>query len=294
MIEILLESLGNELEGLLRMAPRAALALAVFVLSLLLGRVLARLVGSVLERGNLSTTHRSFFRRVTVWAVGLLGLAVALNVVGLRTAASGLLAGGGITAVVLGFAFREIGENFLAGFLLAFSRPFKVDDIIQSGDFKGTVRGIEMRHTHIRTADGRDVFVPNSQIINSALINFTRDGLLRPAFTVGIDYADNAREACALLQKAAQQVRGVAAKPPASAVIAGLESAWVQLEVAFWIDTFQEGVSLAKVRTEVMDGCRRSLLEAGFTLSSDVSTNLALTAREAVDVRLATAQEAGA
>ncbi|MGB5753907.1 MAG: mechanosensitive ion channel domain-containing protein [Thermoanaerobaculia bacterium] len=115
---------------------------------------------------------------------------------------------------------------------LAFSRPFKVDDIIQSRDFKGTVRGIEMRHTHIRTADGRDIFLPNSQIINNPLTNFTRDGLLRPVFTVGIDYADNARVACGLLRKAAQGVPGVAAKPPASAVIAGLDSSWVQLEVA--------------------------------------------------------------
>jgi small-conductance mechanosensitive channel len=67
---------------------------------------------------------------VTFWGVGLLGFALALNLVGLRAVASGLQAGGGITAVVLGFAFREIGENLLAGFLLAFSRPFKVNDII--------------------------------------------------------------------------------------------------------------------------------------------------------------------
>jgi small-conductance mechanosensitive channel len=54
---------------------------------------------------------------VTFWGVGLLGFALALNLVGLRAVASGLQAGGGITAVVLGFAFREIGENLLAGFL---------------------------------------------------------------------------------------------------------------------------------------------------------------------------------
>ena len=190
--------------------------------------------------------------------------------------------------MVLGFAFREIGENFLAGFLLAFSRPFKVGDIIQSGEFKGTVRGIEMRHTHIRTADGRDIFLPNAQIINSALTNFTRDGLLRPAFTVGIDYADNAREACDMLKEAAQQVPGVAAEPAASAVVASLDAAWVQLEVAFWIDTLQQGVSLAEVRSQVIDSCRCRLREAGFTVSSDVSTNLNLATREAVDVQLAT------
>ncbi len=286
MLQILIESLEVELEKLLRMAPRVAFALAVFVASIFLGRLLARLVGTLLERGRLSSPQKSFFRRLTVWAVALLGLAVALNLVGLRTAASGLLAGGGITAVVLGFAFREIGENFLAGFLLAFSRPFKLGDIIQSGEFKGTVRGIEMRHTHLRTSDGRDVFVPNAEIINRPLVNYTRDGLLRPAFTLGIDYADDARDACRLLSEAVSSVPGVVAEPRASAGIAGLDSSWVQIEVSFWIDTFQKGVSLAAVKTAAMDACRRALLDSGFTVSSEVSTNLVLRASAGTDVRL--------
>jgi hypothetical protein len=57
----------------------------------------------------------------------------------------------------------------------------------------------------------------------------------------------------------------------------------VQVEVAFWIDTFEKGVRLAEVRTEVMDSCRRTLLEAGFTMSSEVSTNVVISARQGVD-----------
>lgn len=285
MKQILLESIGTEWDNLLRLAPRVILAVAFFTFAVVVGRLLARGIGKVLDRSGLSATQKKFFRRLTVWLVAILGLAVALNIIGLKSAASGLLAGGGITAVVLGFAFREIGENFLAGLLLAFSRPFKLGDIIESGEFKGTVRSIEIRHTHIRTGDGRDVFVPNAQIINSPLVNFTRDGLLRPAFQLGIDYGDDAREACRLLRDTTAGVSGVADDPAPSAVITGLDSSWVTLEVAFWIDTFAPGVSLAAVRTEVMDACRRTLREAGFTFSTDVGSNVAVRLPEGVDLR---------
>lgn len=161
----------------------------------------------------------------------LFGLIIALNLLGLRGAAASLLDGGGVTAVVLGFAFREIGENFLAGFVLAFSRPFEVGDLIQSEELLGEVRGIELRHTHIRTADGRDIFIPSSQIVNKPVVNYTRDGLRSPSFTVGIDYADDSERARQILLKIVQSTEGVLEIP-------ALAAQYVELEVVFWIDTF--------------------------------------------------------
>lgn len=292
-MQTLLDSVTAEWENLVRLAPRPVAALLVVVASILVGRLLSRGVGRLLDRGGLSRIQRDFFRRATVWAVALFGIATAFNLLGLKAAATGLLAGGGITAVILGFAFREIGENFLAGFFLAFSRPFKIGDLIQSGDFKGTVRGIEMRHTHIRSADGRDIHIPNAQILNTPLVNFTRDGLLRPSFTVGIDYADDAHRACAELLAEVREIAEVADEPAPTVTIAGLEATVVLLEVAFWIDTFKPGVSLPQVRTEVMERCRRRLRQAGFTLSSEVSTSVALAPRSPFEVHLRPGKDPG-
>ncbi len=275
-MDLLLETLRQEWQSLVQLAPRALAALVLFLLVTFVGRAVGRGLEVVLRRGQLTSTHLLFFRRLSVWLFGLLGLAIALNVVGLGGVATGLLAGGGITAVVLGFAFREIGENLLAGFFLAFSRPFEVKDLILSGDYRGTVRSIQLRYTHIRTADGRDIFIPNAQIFNRPLVNFTRDGLLRPSFTVGIDYRDDARAACRLLLATVAAVDGVLEEPPPTVSITGLAPAWVELEVVFWIDTFDQQVSLPQVRTEVMDGCRTALREAGLTLSSDVTSAIDL------------------
>ena len=134
-MEALIDSLKNEWENLIRLAPRVVFALLVLVLLIWIGRVIGRLFVKFLERGKLTRTHKSFFRHVVTWSFALLGVVIGLNVLGLQAAAAGLMAGGGITAVVLGFAFRGIGENFLAGFFLAFSRPFEIGDVIQSGEF---------------------------------------------------------------------------------------------------------------------------------------------------------------
>ncbi len=280
-MDIVGESLRTEGRSLLAAAPRIVAALLVLGAAIWVGGIVGRGVAVLLERGGLTPTHKVFFRRLTRWLVGLVGLAVALNLLGLSGAAAGLLAGGGITAIVLGFAFRQIGENFLAGFFLAFSRPFNVGDLIQSGDLEGVVRKIELRSTHIRTADARDIFIPNSRIFNEPLVNFTRDGLRRPSFRVGIDYGDDAESACRLLAETAAGVPDVLAEPGPEATLATLAPLYVEIEVSFWVDAFglAEGRGLPRVRSEVMDACRRALREAGHTLSSDVTSSVLVSGR---------------
>ncbi|MBD3235771.1 MAG: mechanosensitive ion channel [Candidatus Eisenbacteria bacterium] len=285
-MNILLDSLTNEWQGLLRILPRLMLALAVFWLSIIIGRALSRALGRLLQRGALSTTHKKFFQGTLVWFFGIAGVVVALNLLGLRGLAASLVAGGGITAVVLGFAFREIGENFLAGIVLAFNRPFEVGDLVESESLQGIVRGIELRHTHVRTADGRDIFIPSSQIVTRPLVNFTRDGLRRPSFSVGIDYADDADRAKELLLATTKGVPGVLPEPEPGVVISGLAPQYVELEVYFWVSTTAKETSLIRTRSAVMEACRRCLEREGYTFSSNVSTNVDLKAPQGVDVQL--------
>jgi small conductance mechanosensitive channel len=273
-VDRLIDSFIAQWHGVIELAPRALLALVVLFVFVFAGRLVGRGVGLVLKRGGLTPTHQLFFRRLVIWVAMLLGLAMALNLLGLGGVAAGLLAGGGLTAVVLGFAFRQIGENLLAGLFLAFSRPFNVDDYIESGSFQGTVRKIELRHTHIRTPDGRDIFIPNSQIFNSSLVNFTRDGLLRPSFTVGLDYRDDVAAACELLARVTAAVEYVLAEPPPQAHVSGLAASVVEIEVVYWVNTFADGFNGLRVKGEVMDRCREALLAGGFTVASEVTSRL--------------------
>ena len=133
----------------------------------------------------------------------------------------------------------------------------------------GVVQSIELRYTHVRTADGRDIFIPSSQLFKNPLINFTRDGLRRYSFTVGIDYSDDPVGATEFLLEAVQGVSGVMATPGPGVVIAGLQDAWAQLEVFYWIDTFDKDNSLGSVQTGAMAAVREALRERDYTISCD-------------------------
>jgi small-conductance mechanosensitive channel len=247
------------------------------------GRLLGGGVQRLLHRTGRASRYESFARHLVTTIVTLFGLVLALQVLGLQAAATSLLATGGMAAVVFGFAFREIGENLLAGIFLAVSRSFDVGDIIRSGDIFGTVRSVDLRDVHVRTADGCDIFIPSAQIFRNPLYNYTRDGLRRGDLTVGIDYRDEAEKARRLLHGTVASIPGVLEEPATAVEITGLLPQYVELTVYFWVDTFGDGPPLASVRTRVVEACRVALADGGFHFSSEVTTGIVA---EPLEVRL--------
>ena len=201
-MEYILESLLADWETFLKFAPRIIYGLALLIIFLLAARYGGRLVEKVLERSARLRANAHFQQILVTWLIASIGLLLALGLMGFSGIVASLLATGGVVAIVLGFAFREIGENFLARFFLTFSRPFKLGDLIKTGDLTGNVRSIELRYVHIRTFDACDVFVPSAELFRDPLYNYTRDALRRPSFTVGIAYHDEPAQVIALLEKA--------------------------------------------------------------------------------------------
>ena len=254
-------------------APRILGATAVLLVVTGVGYLLGAGLGRILDRTGRAGRYSRMARRLVRWAIGALGLVLALHVLGLTAVATSLLATGGLMAVVLGFAFKDIGENLLAGIFLAFSRSFDVGDLIESGGLRGVVKSIDLRDTHIRTADGCDIFIPSASIYRSPLLNFTRDGLRRSSFTVGIDYRDDPQEAVRLLSEALPRVPGVLAQPAPEVDISALGANAVELGIHVWAETFTEG-GVIRTRTAALAETRRVLADAGFTFSSEVTTAL--------------------
>lgn len=258
------------------LTPRIVIAFIVLFICLWIGRLLGRMTARFLSERSEAKVYLRFLQQLSVWLLGILGLILALNILGLGNIAMSLLAGGGMAAVVFGFAFREIGENFIAGFFLTFSRSFEVGDVIESESLVGEVKNIELRHVHIRTPDGCDIFIPSTQIFKSPLLNYTRDGLRRLNFVVGIDYADNPEKARSLLLGVVQKSTGVLNDPRPNVMNSALLPQYVELRVNFWVDTFDKTHNMVDVRDTVMDRCCQALKNDGFTFSSDCSSNINL------------------
>lgn len=237
--------------------------LAVLISRLVKKRIMVRINDQLLS---------NFIGRLIFLIFLIIGIVMFLNQIGLGQAAGGLLAGAGVSALIIGLAFKDIGENFLAGFFLAFSRPFSIGDVIQVTDITGKARALNFRNTHVRTFDGRDVFIPNSMLIKSPLTNFTRDGLMRYDFIIGLDYGDNIAEAIRViideLSNTANITKAEGVEP--FVIINDFGTSTINLKTYFWINTYDFTGSSLQLKSVVMHQVLLRLSEAGFNMPADI------------------------
>ena len=257
---------------ILTSAPQITAGVIVLIIFILLGLLSTRALKKVLGSTHETSKKARLLRRLLRWTFYAFGFTIALNIMGLTKAASGILAAGGVLTVVLGFAFREIGENLLAGMFMSFSPSFDVGDLIESNGTRGVVKQINIRDVHVRTGDGIDIFIPSAMIYKNPLNNFTRDGLRRARFVIGFDYRNDVKKARELILDVISNIDGVLDIPSASVHIAEFTANYVELEVLFWINTFSEHANISEVRTETMQATQSILLENNYILSSEIST----------------------
>ncbi|MBD3316735.1 MAG: mechanosensitive ion channel, partial [Chitinivibrionales bacterium] len=155
--------------------PNLMVSLIIFALALALSFMASRVARRILGKFLSNVALVRFLGAVTRFLVLLLGLIVILNILQLQSAVLSLLTGVGIVGIALGFALQDMASNFISGVALVFrdDRPFKVGDIIETGENHGIVREINLRATTMQTFSGQYVFIPNKQIFQDAVINYS-------------------------------------------------------------------------------------------------------------------------
>lgn len=259
-------------EFLLHKAPPITMGLATLIGLIILGSVIRNFAKKRLIHRLEDRLLVNFIGRIIFLSFVILGSIIFLNQVGLGKAAGGLLAGAGVSAIIVGFAFKDIGENFLAGFFLAFSRPFSIGDIMEVESIKGIVKALNFRNTHIRTFDGKDIFVPNAMLIKNPLINYSRDGLQRFDFVVGLDYGDSFLEASKLINSTMKNESNIEQEGELKPFLMLEEfgTSTVNIRVFYWINSHVFKGSIAELRSDVMNNLLLALTQSGFSLPADI------------------------
>lgn len=271
----LLRDLWTEMQGyydnVVALLPKLILALLVFSFIYFLAKRLRKTVVRILIHRMDDPLLANFLARFIQSVIVIVAFLVFLSIVGLGKAAGSLLASAGVGAFIIGFAFKDIGENLLAGMMLAFKRPFKVGDLVETGGVKGNVVSMSLRDTHVKTAEGIDVFIPNGQIIKNPLKNYTIDGDLRFDFTVGLDYGSDIERAIEIILASLEKVPGVMHQPRTPLVmVKDLGASTLNLTVYYWIDAFDPAVSGVTVKNQAVSKVLGALGEAGYYLPSDI------------------------
>lgn len=262
-VEPTIRKIEGYIEGFFWILPNLGLALLVFLVFLGGAWAAKRAVAGVArrrDRGDLGDLLSGFVK----WVVIVLGLLVVATIVFPSVKPADVLATLGIGSVAIGFAFKDILQNWLSGLLILYRQPFRRGDQIKSGEFEGTVEHIEARATLIRTYDGQRVVIPNADIYTRAVTVRTAFDARRSEYDVGIGYGDDIGEACRVILDAMRQVEGVERDPAPEAIPWALDASTVNVKVRWWSKPQRAEVVHAQGR--VIAAVKDALAAAGIDL----------------------------
>ncbi|MBW4449702.1 MAG: mechanosensitive ion channel family protein [Spirirestis rafaelensis WJT71-NPBG6] len=253
------------INGFIALLPNIVLGLIVFIFFLFIaGRIKALVKGLTRNRRyarNLGLVLGRLAQGVTI----LVGLFIALSIVIPTFKAGDLVQLLGISGVAIGFAFRDILQNFLAGILILLTEPFQIDDQIVFKGFEGTVENIETRATTIRTYDGRRIVIPNSELFTNSVTVNTAFENRRLEYDVGIGYGDDIDLAKQLMLDAMHSVNEVLRDPAPDVLVMELAESTVNIRVRWWVHPPRRADNLIS-RDKVITAIKKTLVANGIDL----------------------------
>jgi small conductance mechanosensitive channel len=202
----LLSKVSGWLEAVLVALPNLLLAVAIVLAASWIARWVMKGVHGLslrLSRNRPISTLLGTASRVAVIGIGVFS---ALGVLNLDKTVTSLLAGVGVVGLALGFAFQDIAANFMSGFIMAFNGPFDVGDLVEINGRFGRVKALELRATELETLDGLTVLMPNKDVFQNAIVNYTKTSNRRLDFVAGAAYSDDMEKVRAVVIEAVQNV----------------------------------------------------------------------------------------
>lgn len=278
-VELTLTPAWRELRALgesaLRLIPSVLVALLVLPLAWLVSGQVHRLARHVLTPRMKSSFAANLAARAISLPVLFVGIYLILQVAGLTQLALSMIGGAGVLGIVIGFAFRDIVENFLASVLLSVRQPFRRGDLIAVAGHQGVVHSMNTRSTVLASADGNHIQIPNAVVFKSTIENFTINPTRREIIALTLPQtADLARVQTAIAEVARTE-GAVAAEPAPMILIDSLGANDMQIVVHYWFDG--QATSPQRLRSRMLGHIMHALKDAaaGEALPTATETHLA-------------------
>lgn len=262
-VDILWQTLNGMWRGAIERLPFLAIAAVVVLAFWGVGRLTQSVLLAAGLRTRLDVTLARLLGRIAGAATFVLGVLVGAVIVFPGFSPGDLVAGLGITSVAIGFAFKDVLQNFFAGILILWRRPFVVGDTVSIAGFEGVVEEINVRATRIRTFDNDRAIIPNGDVYTSSMIVQTAYQRRRLSVDVGIGYRDDIEQAREIVIGVAGKVEGVLESPEPFAVVTDLAASSVDLRVYFYVNSSS---SFLRMRDKVRTGIKYALDNAGIDI----------------------------
>lgn len=242
-------------------------SLLVLIVSLFIAKTISRLSYRVFSQRIESTMLRRLIARISAVPFLIIGIYIILNITGLGALAATVIGGTGLLGLIIGFAFRDIMENFLASILISIQRPFRLGDTIKVLNFVGVVQAVTTRGTIIMTLEGNHVQIPNTTIYKEAIVNLTANPNIRLDFTVGIGYDASIAKAQAIALQILLDHPAVLNHPESWVLAESLSASTVILRLYFWVDSKTHNI--LKVRSAVIRIVKSAFMQHNISMPDD-------------------------
>lgn len=268
----LIQSFQDSWNSFVEQIPSILAAILVIALGIFIANKLTDLSRKFIAGKSTDPLMSNFLIKAIKTVFVIIVIMFGLKVAGLDGIATGVLTAAGASAVILGFAFKDIGENFISGIILSFNRPFNINDTVSIGDIFGRVKSMEFRYTKLKTFDGKDVYIPNSDVIKKPVFNFTEDGYFRMDFMVGIAYENDIDKAKKIILDTMNShplsLKDEDRDPFVMTDELGVNS--VNIKVFFWLAAEDYRRDALMIRSEMIDQVKINLLTNGISMPANI------------------------
>jgi small conductance mechanosensitive channel len=259
--------LRDQGRGVVRALPLIIFSLFILVVGLVLARLAAAVTRRSLRRRNINPLLLGVIGRGVGLIVFVLSLYIVFQVAGLTSVATTVLGGTGLVGLILGIAFRDITENFLASIFLSVQSPFRTGDVVQIAGVTGVVQALTTRATVLMSFEGNHVQIPNATVYKSIIQNYTSNPNQRIDFAIGIGFDDDVSAAQEVAFKVLGEHPAVLKDPEPSVLVESLGSATVNLRVYFWVDGSQ--YSWPKVKSSIIRLIKSAFQAEGISMPDE-------------------------
>ncbi|MEP3330094.1 mechanosensitive ion channel family protein [Sedimentitalea sp.] len=264
-VNILLDQLREIARASIEMLPHIVVAFVILLLTMGLNKLAIYSARRVLSGTKLRQSLKELFTllvSIFIWVIGLM-IAAVIVFPGLTPAS--ILAGLGLGSVAIGFAFKDVFENFLAGIIILFRREMRIGDFIECEGIEGKVDQIAIRESHIRQTDGQLVIVPNSILFKNPLIIRTDQPVRRMTVICGVAYDADVDEARDVIRRAVEACDSVIqGEKPIQIFAQEFGESSINFEVTWW--TGSKPVDVRESRDQIVSAVKRALDDAGIEI----------------------------
>lgn len=269
--KLVMQKLSIWVHDFVRILPNILLASIVLVVGLFVARFVKKIAQRLaLKISNNSTLNNLLTSVIYLTFVGIT-LFIVLSILQLDKAVTTILAGAGIVGLALAFAFQDIAANFISGIFISFRRPIHIGDIVKIGEYMGKVSEINLRDTILLTFQGQMVIIPNKNVFQNPIENYSLLGKRRLDIEIGVSYGDDLEEVQRITLEAVKDIEGLSAEDPTTMYYKSFADSSINYTIRLWIKSPEQSAYWI-VSNQVIINIKKAYDEHGITIPFPIRT----------------------